>query len=171
MERGEVHHQLPGGAPLWRVIHNQQRPLLREHRVQIRLLQMLREQHAADRIGRHLLDASANLAALLEVGIFADRLLDHLKRFRRGADHQSLRADAASEVAAPGGVPAVQTSEREDESLLALSEADQTYGRDALHAARAALLHDVQRIVLHDRELAGKRHDARGDGGLGVLGV
>ena len=103
---------------------------------------MLREQHAADRIGRHLLDASANLAALLEVGIFADRLLDHLKRFRRGADHQSLRADAASEVAAPGGVPAVQTSEREDESLLALSEADQTYGRDALHAARAAILYD-----------------------------
>ena len=171
MERGEVHHQLPGGAPLWRVIHNQQRPLLRKHRVQIRLLQMLREQHAADRIGRHLLDASANLAALLEVGIFADRLLDHLKRFRRGADHQSLRADAASEVAAPGGVPAVQTSEREDESLLALSEADQTYGRDALHAARAAILYDVQRIVLNDRELEGKRHDARGDGGLGVLGV
>ena len=132
---------------------------------------MLREQHAADRIGRHLLDASANLAALLEVGIFTDRLLDHLKRFRRGADHQSLRADAASEVAAPGGVPAVQTSEREDESLLALSEADQTYGRDALHAARAAILYDVQRIVLNDRELEGKRHDARGDGGLGVLGV
>lgn len=171
MERGEVHHQLPGGAPLRRVIHNQQRPLLRKHRVQIRLLQMLREQHAADRVGRHLLDAGTNLAALLEVGIFNDHLLDHLKRLLRGADHQSLRADAAGEVVAPGGVPVVQTSEREDEALLALSEADRTYGRDALHAASAAVLHNVQRIVLDDRELEGERHDARGDGGLGVLGV
>lgn len=143
MERGEVQHQLPGGVPLVRVIHNQQRSLLRKHRVQIRLLQMLYEQHAADRIGRHLFDTGAYLTALLEVGTVIDHLLDHLKHFLRGTDHQSLHADAASEVAAPRTVPAIQTSEREDESLLALIEVDQTYRCDALHAERARFRHDV----------------------------
>ena len=147
MERWEEQHQLPGGAPLGRVIHDQQRPFLRKHRVQVRLLQILREQRAADRLRRHFLDAGTNLAALAEIGTVLHHCFHHLQGLLRRADHHSRLADAASEVSGPGAVPVVQIPEREDKPLLVLIESDRAYACGALHAARAALRNDVHRII------------------------
>lgn len=171
MEGRKVHHQLPGRAPLGRIIHDQQGSFLGEHCIQIRLQQMFCKQRAADRIGRNTLDAGAHLAALLKIWTVQHNLLDHFQSFKCGADDQSHFTDASCEVLKPRTVPFVQTPEREDESLLVLREFDRCYTREALHTERAAFGNDVRGVVGGNRKLEGERHNASVHHELRIIGV